>query len=211
VVKTTLRARFAALSRARRIVLVVGLFLLVDLATFSLVGLLAFDRYRPGTTAMEPILRPGQHIWARPTGTARRGDVVLLKTTPPANDFFPNRGPILVISRVVAVAGDTIESVDGKLVVNGAVVDEPYLAAGTQTRGVNKTTIPAGRLFYMGDNRTNSADSRVVGPVPVSAIRARVQWIGAPSLGFVIAGTLLFAFCYLVATERSIRALISTS
>ncbi len=68
-----------------------------------------------------------------------------------------------LIKRVIGVPGDTVECCDpqGRLIVNGTPLDESYLAAGNvPSRQTFKVTVPAGRLWVMGDHRDISADSR---------------------------------------------------
>lgn len=78
-----------------------------------------------------------------------------------------------LIKRVVGLPGDTIESRDGSLYVNGARLIEPYLPRGTQTDGLERTVVPKGTIFVMGDNRPNSKDSRVFGPIPEKDVVGR--------------------------------------
>jgi signal peptidase I len=79
-----------------------------------------------------------------------------------------------VIKRVVAVGGDTIGLDDGRLVRNGAVVDQSY-AKLDQMGGYywGPITVPDGQVFLMGDNRLESTDSRHFGPVPVDDVDGR--------------------------------------
>lgn len=68
-----------------------------------------------------------------------------------------------LIKRVVGVAGDRVECCDdeGRVMVNGVAIDEPYLAAGAEPSELEfDVTVPAEGLWVMGDNRQRSEDSR---------------------------------------------------
>lgn len=83
---------------------------------------------------------------------------------------FPTGGAQDFIKRVMAVEGDTIEGREGRVFVNGDVVEEPYLPPNTETSTFGPVTVGRGEVFVMGDNRGNSDDSRNFGPVPVDTI-----------------------------------------
>ncbi len=106
------------------------------------------------------------------------------------------------IKRIVAVGGDVV-SYDGnrrKLIVNGERIDEPYIKGGVDTgstkiiadncrsmelkRQRNGCRVPAGMVFVMGDNRSNSMDSRVFGPVEEDEIIGRAWLIIWPPRDF---------------------------
>ncbi len=98
-----------------------------------------------------------------------RGDLVVFER--PASEAQSDVKDL--IKRVVAVEGDTVESIDGKLVINGEPQDEPYVASGAETSGVDSQTIPPGHVFVMGDNREDSRDSRFFGPLDEELIIGR--------------------------------------
>lgn len=88
------------------------------------------------------------------------------------------------IKRVIGVAGDTVQGRNGKVFVNGKSIDEPYLQPGVQTSDFGPLKIPEGQIFVMGDNRTNSADSREFGPVPTDTIVGRAFLLIWPPTDF---------------------------
>jgi signal peptidase I len=77
------------------------------------------------------------------------------------------------IKRVIGLPGDRIECAGGRVLRNGQPLPEPYLAAGTVTENCGQTTVGEGRLFVMGDNRADSQDSRVLGPIEESDVVGR--------------------------------------
>lgn len=79
------------------------------------------------------------------------------------------------IKRVVATPGDTVVIRNGKLVVNGQHVNEPYLSPGTRTQpDVAERTLDDDEYYTLGDNRPVSNDSRFFGPVERRFIVGRV-------------------------------------
>jgi signal peptidase I len=92
-----------------------------------------------------------------------------------------------LIKRVIAVGGDTIEAKEGNVYVNGDQIDEDYLEPGTPTDNLPLTTIPEGQVFVMGDNRTNSEDSRIFGPIDEDAIvgRAFIRVLPITDIGWL--------------------------
>ncbi len=77
------------------------------------------------------------------------------------------------IKRVVGLPGETVESRDGRVYVDGRRLVEPYLAPNTATLNLPPTRVPEGHLVVLGDNRSNSSDSRVFGPIPESSLVGR--------------------------------------
>lgn len=96
-----------------------------------------------------------------------RGDVIVFRSVEPNQDGSTDD----LIKRVVAVGGDEVAVRDGTLLVNGKPQNEPYVNGEfPDTSFFGPTVIPAGKVFAMGDNRSNSRDSRFFGPVPVGNI-----------------------------------------
>ncbi|WP_425060824.1 Signal peptidase I T [Sporomusa carbonis] len=98
--------------------------------------------------------------------TPERGEILVFRyPRDPSRDF---------IKRVIAVAGDTIEIKDGRVFLNGQLLNEPYILE--RTRGSYPlVTVPEGHIYVMGDNRNNSEDSRFkdVGFVPLELIKGK--------------------------------------
>jgi signal peptidase I len=116
----------------------------------------------------------------------------------------PARGDIVIISpringhheplvkRVIAVGGDEIDFAGGRVLLNGAAIEEPYLPEGLETYPASEyqsamaypARVPAGYVFVMGDNRGGSSDSRSheVGFVRVDDILGKVIFRVKPFL-----------------------------
>jgi signal peptidase I len=149
--------------------------LAIAIALAAIVRASSIGFYSIPSSSMEPTLRVGDTVVVTPYVSGQRptrGDVVVFHS--------PSSPDEMVVKRIVALPGDLIESRDGKLVVGGHTIAEPY------TRGMTGAVAPqivAGSSYYvLGDNRTNSYDSRLWGAIHESAIvgRARlVLWSGS--------------------------------
>ena len=73
---------------------------------------------------------------------------------------------------MIALPGETVEGKNGKILINGRQLVEPYLAEDPVGDFPAKT-IPEGQVWVMGDNRNRSSDSRVFGPIKESKIVGR--------------------------------------
>ncbi len=136
---------------------------------FGFVRPYVVEAYRIPTESMVPTLEVGDRVLAnkfvyRFTEPERRDIVVF--------DSINEDDDQTLIKRVVGVAGDEIQVQSGVLYVNGEEQEEPYLNDADQSRGFyGPTMVPEGHIFVMGDNRGNSADSRVFGPLPLENLK----------------------------------------
>ena len=124
----------------------------------------------------------------------RRGDIVVFECPPTASCVKQPRSSSAVargfrfvgervgvvapstedyIKRVIALENETVEARQGKVFVNGRLLDEPYLTDQVVTADFGPVIVPADQLWVMGDNRQNSGDSRVFGPIRRDSIVGR--------------------------------------
>lgn len=120
--------------------------------------------------SMEPNLHTGQRVIIEKISyhfyQPERGDIIVVSLN---DDALP------LIKRVIALPGETISIEDGRVLINGRVLDEPYLSH-IQQRNYATFTVPPNHVFVMGDNRLDSRDSRVFGPVHLSQIEGKA-WL----------------------------------
>ena len=117
---------------------------------------------------MEPTIMDGQVCTivenAYIASDPERGDVVL---------FIVNDASFL--SRVIGLPGETITIEDGAVYIDGTILDEPYLPDGTITESdIKEFKVTDNNYVIMGDNRTQSYDSRTGGSIPLDIIEAEV-------------------------------------
>jgi signal peptidase I len=77
------------------------------------------------------------------------------------------------IKRIIGLPGETVQGKDGHVFINGQELVEPYLPPGTMTSDFGPIAVPKGGLWVMGDNRSNSSDSRVFGPIRRNTVVGR--------------------------------------
>jgi signal peptidase I len=127
------------------------------------------------SASMEPTLMIGDRILVDKVSyhlhAVHRGDIVVF-ATPPGEDAGPAVKDL--VKRVIGLPGETVSSANGHVVINGKPLIEPWLVKGTLTVGITSQKIPAGELFVMGDNRSDSQDSRFFGPIHQSLVVGRV-------------------------------------
>jgi len=119
---------------------------------------------------MEPTRVSGSSM----SPTLDDGDRILLNTFNKIN----NRGDIVVfhtkentlfIKRIIGIEGDQVKIREGSVYLNGQKLDEPYVDGKGTLFGL-EMIVPEGHVYVIGDNRSNSVDSRVLGAVLESDI-----------------------------------------
>ncbi|NLW40450.1 MAG: signal peptidase I [Tissierellia bacterium] len=97
----------------------------------------------------------------------KRGEIVVLEAPDASNKDY--------IKRVIGIGGDTVAIIDGKVYLNGKLLEEDYIEEGAYTHVYNENywEVPEGYVFVLGDNRDEGAskDSRYFGCVPVESIK----------------------------------------
>ncbi|MCL2402680.1 MAG: signal peptidase I [Coriobacteriia bacterium] len=155
---------------------------LVLLAFVIAMGVRAFivEPYRIPTESMLPTIEANDHILIYRLGThlgsaPSQEDVVVFYD--PTN-IFPN-----LVKRVIATEGQVVDfTPEGKVLINGVAIDEPYLVTPSSTFPLQPESnlhaaieypfvVPDGYIFVLGDNRERSSDSRAFGPVPISEVK----------------------------------------
>ncbi len=89
-------------------------------------------------------------------GEPERGDIIVFHTDLKTQ----NRDEKMLIKRVIGLPGEVIHIEDGKVMINGEVLEEPYIMEPYTSGYVDNMKIPDDSMFVMGDNRQNSIDSR---------------------------------------------------
>ena len=144
--------------------------------------------YRIPSSSMEPTLhcaKPGQGCEATFSDrvlacrfcyrfwSPKRGDIIVFNTPPAAAEACGSGG--VFVKRLIGLPGDKIfEDAQGYIWINGKKLNEPYISAAVHKQDIEANPshenarwyVPKDDFFFMGDNRGNSCDSRVWGPVP---------------------------------------------
>jgi signal peptidase I len=150
--------------------------------------LIAEPRYIP-SNSMDPTLHIGDRLlvekvsyrWQPP----HRGDIVVF-TPPPQLTKLGYAPGQAFIKRVIGVPGQTVQVVDGQVLVNDQPLHEPCILEPPAYL-LPPITVPAGQVFVLGDNRNDSNDSHVWGSLPQTNIigRARLRFWPLDRLGGV--------------------------
>ena len=175
--------------------------LVLTLVIYLLIHNFIAQPFEVDQNSMMPTIQPREYVLIDKLSPRfadyRRGDVVVFQ---PPDDYQQNGIPF--IKRVIGLPGDTVSLENGEVFITPAGgspvrIDEVYVAVDvdgrtvpTQPRDAASTsqwTVPEGSYFVMGDNRSQSQDSRVFGPIDRDLIvgRAWLRYFPLDRIGFV--------------------------
>lgn len=139
---------------------------------FIFIRMFVMEPYRVPTGSMEPTIEIGDQVFAQKVTVnlglgVKQGDIVVFRNPDGTSEHD------ILVKRVIATGGQTVDLVDGVVFVDGEALEEPYVQGSSyplasQADGVSvgfPYTVPEGCVWVMGDNRENSADSRYFGAV----------------------------------------------
>ncbi|HLR02778.1 MAG TPA: signal peptidase I [Virgibacillus sp.] len=167
--------------KRKRSLIILAVIAMGFLLVFSLRSFL-FSNYVVNGKSMEPTLEDGNNLMVNKAiydmADMGRFDVIVFHKN--AKDDY--------VKRVVGLPGDTIEYKNNHLFVNGEYIEEPFLEESdaltkadiktedfTLEESTGKKRVPEGELFVLGDNRTNSVDSRKFGFISKDQVVGKVD------------------------------------
>jgi signal peptidase I len=149
-----------------------------------------FQAFYIPSESMVPTLEVGDRVLVNKLSydlhDVHRGDIVVFKSA--GNASWKQANIDDLVKRVIGLPGETVtECEEGRVCINGRLLNESYLPKGTVTRfentpptgcapgsPLNGCIVPAGHYFVLGDNRPRSQDARAHGPIKGSSIVGRV-------------------------------------
>ncbi|HNI36290.1 MAG TPA: signal peptidase I [Microthrixaceae bacterium] len=146
----------------------VAVVLTVLLRTFILTA------YSIPSPSMVPTLEVGDRVVVfQLNRDPARGDVIVFDRPPNDPKSSPD-DPDVLIKRVIGLPGETVESRDGQVYIDGKALVEDYLPEGTETHNIDTPIeVPEGHLLVLGDNRGASFDGRYFGPIDKDLVVGR--------------------------------------
>jgi len=151
-------------------------------AIFLFIYLLILQPHKIKGDSMQPNFPNGEYLLTDKVtyrfNDPKRGDVVVFKAPTGNGDEF--------IKRIIGLSGEEVYVQNGKVYINGKLLEEPYLAESLYTSGSSylkegeKIIVPEGSFLVFGDNRPRSSDSRVFGPITKDVITGRAWLIYWP-------------------------------
>jgi signal peptidase I len=169
--------RHPRLRRGSRRAIEWGVIVAIAVVVAILLRAFVVQTYFIPSGSMEPTLKIGDRIVVDKLSydlhSVHRGDMIVFRKPPAENCGTPVTD---LVKRVIGLPGETIWDRGGTVYINGKALAEPWLKGDPYryTAPFGPYHIPAHDYFVMGDNRVDSCDSRMWGPVNQSYIVGRV-------------------------------------
>jgi len=111
----------------------------------------------------------------------KRGEIIVFKTPGNKPVCGTSQAGEVFVKRLIGLPGEHVSERDGYVYINNVRLNEPYIQASRRDHEPPREwTVPQGEYFFMGDNRSQSCDSRVWGPVPRKNIIGEVFFVYWP-------------------------------
>lgn len=149
------------------------------ISTFAFVYvLLGFVIYpaQVNGVSMSPTFASGDQVMIFLPANVKHGEVAILHITPQTTSHFTEE---YMIKRIIGLPGDRLTTDGTTIYRNGVALNEDYINTQTNYRFSclqpgNCEVVPDGYVFVLGDNRSQSVDSRSFGVVPMTHVEGRV-------------------------------------
>ncbi|BCL82502.1 S26 family signal peptidase [Ktedonobacteria bacterium brp13] len=152
---------------------------LLLLCFILLVTHLTVQDYYVDGLSMEPTLHTQEYILVNKAAylftAPARGDIIVF--------HYPKDPTQTYLKRIIAIPGDQISIIGRRVIVNGTLLQERYIAPADNYNlypPIHNDKLGSGQYFVMGDDRVNSSDSRAWGPVPRQNIIGEAQLVYWP-------------------------------
>lgn len=133
----------------------------IAVAVAFLVRAFLFEIILVDGPSMQPTLHTDERLAvekvSRYAGLPERGDIIIV--------HYPDGTNRNYVKRAIGLPGDTVEIKDSIVYINGEALSEDYINKEEPYADMAAVTVPEDSVFVMGDNRANSMDSRMVGPI----------------------------------------------
>ncbi len=143
-----------------------GILIVAALLIALLIKTFLFQAFYIPSDSMVPTLKTNDRVIVNKLSyhlhPVHRDDVIVFKSPKDANGHPIDPGVNDLVKRVIGLPGETVEGrSDGHIYINGKVLKESYLPKGEAPgAGFSAVKVPANAYWVMGDNRSNSRDSR---------------------------------------------------